>query len=151
MFSVRVEGLAEIEKTLRQLPDATARNVMRRTLVQAAEPVAAMARQLAPVRQGGQAQLRESIEVTTRLSRRQRQQHQRVDPSDVEVFIGAGPLPHAHMQEFGTQHHGPQPFLRPAWDSKRVIVLDSIKRILWAEIEKAVGRAERKAAKAAGG
>jgi len=103
VFKVHVEGLAELETKLRELPDATAKNVLRRVARKRLEPVAQRARELAPV----------------------------------------------HMQEFGTVHNGPHPFLRPAWDAEKDKVLAGLKDDLWAEIEKAAKRIARKAAKAA--
>jgi HK97 gp10 family phage protein len=144
-FTVKVEGLAALETALRELPDATAKNVLRRVARARLEPVAARARQLAPVEEGD---LRDSITVSTKLTRRQRSQHRKYGPDDVEVFAGAGPHPQAHMQEFGTEDHGPQPFMRPAWDAERDGVLEGVKDDLWQEIEKAANRLARKAAKA---
>lgn len=146
--TVEVEGLAELETALRELPDATARNVLRRVAKKVLEPVAAHARSLAPVAEG---RLVRSIVVGDKLSRRQKSQFQREDPNDVVMFVGAGALPQAHMQEFGTVDMPPQPFLRPAWDSNKGAVLDSIKGDMWAEIEKAAARLARKAAKLSGG
>lgn len=147
---VHVEGLVELQEALRELPDATARNVLRRVAKKVLTPIADRARQLAPMDDG---RLRASITVGNRLTRRQRSQSERGDPNDVVMYAGAGALPQAHMQEFGTQHSPPQPFMRPAWDQGKDRVLESIKEDLWTEIEKAAKRAARKAAKlaAAGG
>jgi HK97 gp10 family phage protein len=145
---VEVEGLAELQTALRELPDATARNVLRRVAKQALEPIAARARTLAPVDRGN---LVQSITVSNRLTRRQRSQAQTADPNDVVMYVGAGGLAQAHMMEFGTQDVAAQPYMRPAWDEGKERVLTSIKELLWAEIEKAAKRAERKAAKMAGG
>ncbi|WP_274875080.1 HK97-gp10 family putative phage morphogenesis protein [Sinorhizobium meliloti] len=59
------------------------------------------------------------------------------DKASAEVFVGAGPVPHAHLQEFGTSRHGPQPFARPAWDAGKNQVLDTIKDELAVQITKA--------------
>lgn len=141
---VKIEGLAELQTALRELPDATAKNVVRRILRKRGEPIAERARQLAPLDQG---ELKESIAVGTRLSKRQRRLHRKIDPNDIEVFIGPGPLPQAHLQEFGTQNHPAKPFMRPAWDANRDSLLNSLKVDLWNEIQKAAGRLARKAAK----
>jgi len=143
---VRIEGLAELQEALRELPDATARNVLRRVAKEVLEPIAERARQLVPVNDG---RLRDSIKVSGSLSRRQKSQFQRTDPNDVVMFAGAGALPQAHMMEFGTIDVAPRPFMRPAWDSGKQPLLDTLKDILWAQIEKAAKRAERKAAKLA--
>lgn len=147
---VFVEGLDELQIALRELPDATARNVLRRVAKKVLAPVADRARLLAPVDQG---RLVRSIVVGDKLSRRQKSQFQRADPNDVVMFVGAGAVPQAHMMEFGTVDIEPQPFMRPAWDSEKEGVLEAIKGELWTQIEKAARRQERKAAKlaAAGG
>jgi HK97 gp10 family phage protein len=147
VLRVHVEGLAALETALRQLPDATAKNVLRRVGRKRLQPVADRARELVPVHQGD---LRDSIGVSTKLTRRQRSRHRKDGPDDVEVFAGAGPHPQAHLQEFGTEHHGPQPFMRPAWDTEKDGVLARIKTDLTDEIQKATTRLARRAAKATG-
>jgi HK97 gp10 family phage protein len=131
---VKVEGLKEVQTALQDLPRAAAQNVMLRILKKRAQPIADAAKQLVPVDKG---ELRNSITVSTRLTRRQRGQHQKEGQGDVEVFVGPGSLPQAHLQEFGTFKEPPQPFMRPAWDSARASVLEGLTEDLWAEIEKA--------------
>jgi hypothetical protein len=67
------------------------------------------------------------------------------------MFVGAGPLPQAHLQEFGAPQHGPQPFMRPAWDGGKMAMLEGLKDDLWKEIEKAASRLAKKLAKASAG
>lgn len=144
--TVHIEGLAEVKTALRELlPDRTARNVMKRVLTQMAQPIAATAESLAPKRTG---RLKRRIGVGTKLSRRQRAMHRRVDQNDVEVFVGAGPLPQAHLREYGADHHVAQPFMRPAWDMHKAGVVSGIADAMWREIEKAAARQARKATKA---
>lgn len=144
---VKIEGLKEVQDALHDLPSkATAKNIMKRVLLRRAEPIAETARQLAPYDEG---HLRPSIHVSDRLTRRQRKQHKKDHKDLVEVFVGPGTDPAAHLQEFGTKHHGAQPFMRPAFDQHKTSVLDGIKDDLWQEIEKAAARLARKAAKAA--
>lgn len=144
---VKVTGLKEIEAALKELPRATSKNVARRVLKARAQPIAEMARRLAPVDDGT---LRESIAVSTKLSKRQRSLHKKRTKDTVEMFVGAGTNPQAHMQEFGTEHNPPQPFLRPAWDANKESFLAGIADDLWAEIKKAADRRARKLAKAGG-
>lgn len=146
--TVKVEGLNELQKALRQLPDSTAKGVARRVLKKAGEPVAQTARQLVPVKEG---HLRDSIGVSTKLSKTQRRKHRKIGKDDIEMFIGAGPLPQAHHQEFGTKDHPAQPFMRPAWDKNKRAVLEGIKGDLWEEIRKTAERVAKRAAKAAAG
>jgi len=144
---IEVEGLAELQVALRELPDATARNVLRRVAKSVLQPIAQRAQSLAPVEVG---RLRRSIVVSDKLTRRQKSQFQRDDPNDVIMFVGAGALAQAHMMEFGTTDISPRPFLRPAWDGGKDKVLQSIKDQLWIEIQKAAARLARKAAKGTG-
>lgn len=142
---VKVEGLKELETALKELPRATAKNVMKRVLIQAGQPVADQAESLAPVKTG---KLQRAIDIGSRLTRRQKSSNPK--QSAVEVYIGVGrSLPQGVFQEFGTSHNAPQPFMRPAWDALGNTVLQSIKDLTWAEIKKAADRASRKAARLA--
>ena len=149
--TVRLEGFKELEAELERLAKPAARKASaRRALKKAAQPMAGLAQSMAP--RGDTQRLAPSITVGTRLSKRQARMHRRMfrdERAAVEMFVGAGPLPAAHTQEFGTINHGPQPFLRPAWDQDQRAMLDRIKAELWADIQKAVARAERRAARMA--
>lgn len=140
----RIEGLSELEHALRELPKATGKNALKRALMKAGQPIEEDAERRAPVLRG---HLQRSFGISTKLSRRQKSLHKK--QSAVEVFIGPGPLPQAITQEFGTAHHGPQPFMRPAWDGNRMRTLERIKDDLANEIEKARARLARKAARTA--
>jgi HK97 gp10 family phage protein len=151
--TVKVEGLRELAATLDQLPKAVARNALRRALIKRGQPLADTMRSLAPddPRTGGM-DLRNSIGVGTKLSPRQAKLHRKENKDDkqfAEVFVGAGPVPHAHLQEWGTVFHGPQPFARPAWDQHKDTILEGIKDDLWAEIDKAAKRHAKKLARLA--
>lgn len=142
--TVRIEGLRELDKALGQLPRATAQNVLRRTLKDAAEPLAQRARALAPRED---LHLVESIDVSTRLTRRQSTLHRKeARPSFQEMFVGSN-NPADIQQEFGNQRHGAQPFMRPAWDQEKRPTLDRIANGLWAEIKKSADRLARKNAR----
>src|SRR3546814_9688575 len=78
------------------------------------EPIAKMARAIAPVDEGN---LRESIDVSTRLARSQAGDKGALAP--VEMYVGPGQHPQAITQEFGTFKEAAQPFMRPAWDAQR--------------------------------
>lgn len=140
----KLEGLKELEQALGQLPRATQRNVLRRVLEDAGEPIAQAARARAPRDVGN---LIESIDVSPRLTRRQKARHQKV--AGVEMHVGAGANPQAITQEFGTFSNAPQPFMRPAYDAEKVGSMNIIYHSLWGEIEKAAQRAARKAARLA--
>lgn len=142
--TVKVEGLREVKAALRELPDATAKNVLRRVGRKRMKPVADRARDLAREDEGD---LKASIRVGSKLSRRQRRAHRKVDRDDIEVHAGPGPLPQAITEEFGTEDQAPHPSMRPAWDAEKGGVLAGIKDDLWTEIRKSADRLARKAAK----
>ncbi|WP_457812908.1 HK97-gp10 family putative phage morphogenesis protein [Sinorhizobium meliloti] len=150
---VSIEGLKQLDQALAELPKATGKAVLRRTLIKAGEPLADDMRAKSPDDpQTGGNDLRSSIGVGTKLSKRQAKLHRKAfknDKASAEVFVGAGPVPHAHLQEFGTSRHGPQPFARPAWDAAKNQVLDTIKDELAVQITKAAQRLARKAARLA--
>jgi HK97 gp10 family phage protein len=147
---VKIEGLRELDQALGELPKATGKNVLRRVLRKAAQPIAEQARSLAPVLTH---QLERSIGVGTKLTRRQRSLHRKMfrsDKASVEMFVGAGGVPQAHLREFGADGNPPRPFLRPAWDSNKMSALAQIRTDLAVEIDKSAKRLARKRARNAG-
>ncbi len=171
--TVKIEGLSGLEAGLRSLGTAaTMRNVMRRALVKAGEPIAQTARSLVPVDSG---QLKDSIIVSARLNSKvgvseyAKAMRETQDKSaalgamrdarramkgslpDVVMYVGAGPVPHAHLVEFGSVHNKPQPFMRPAWDQHKDQLVGIIQSEMKVEIGKAAARAARKLAKAKAG
>lgn len=134
-----IEGLKELDKALEELPKATAKNVLLRTLKIEGEPIRQTASELAPddPKTSGK-DLHSSIVTATTPSRNR--------DSDVEVSIGPSRKTFWGLfQEFGTSHSGAQPFMRPAFDSKVMQVLSGIRDRLADEIEKARKRLARKA------
>lgn len=140
----KLEGLKELDRALTELPKATARNVLLRTLKEQGQPIADAGEAYAPRLSG---QLAESYTVGTKLSRRQKKLHKK--ESHVEVFIGPTPHPKSVQTEFGNAHQAPHPHLRPAWDGNVMRVLNGIKNSLAEQIEKARARLARKAAREA--
>lgn len=141
--TIRIDGLRELEHALKQLPKATGKSVLRRILKKRAKPIADDAKALVPRDEGD---LQESIGVSTKLSKRQAKLHRKQGRDAVEVFVGAGALPQAHLVEFGSEHNQPKPYMRPAWDANKSSVLDDIGKDLGKEIQKAAIRlAKRKA------
>ena len=165
---VSVEGFAALDKALGNLPKATARNVLKRTLNKAAEPIADEARRLAPVRTGN---LRNSIAVSSKIKNktgnaeyasamraglgkaaaasalRQARREAKGTGSFAEVFVGPargrGVIGYAHIVEFGSNDTAPQPYMRPAWDSRQRQALEIIKGELRQQILLAARRVGR--------
>lgn len=167
--SVSISGFRELEKALGQLPKATGRNVLRRTLIKAGEPIAEEARRLAPVESGD---LRDSIQVSTRVKNkvgraefaaamraglgkqaavsalRAARREAKGEASFAEAFVGPargkGVIRYAHLVEFGgARNKPPKPFMRPAWDARQRQALDIIRRELGNEIMSAARRLGR--------
>lgn len=139
---VKVEGLSELKDALEELPKSTQSSVMRKVLTEAGQPMAINAVAMAPRRSG---RLALSIKVSSSLSKRQRSLNKKESP--VEVYVGAGPLRQATLQEFGTAKDRPQPFLRPAWDSGKQPALEYVKTSLGRLITEAAARLATKTAK----
>jgi HK97 gp10 family phage protein len=165
--AVTLEGFKELDAALADMTKAVAKQVMRRALAKAAEPMAELARGFAPVDSGN---LKGSIIVSTKLAGggAGKQAFGKVMSSGgtrgeavaaardanrgqslVEMYVGPGQHPQGIFQEFGTVNHPPQPFMRPAFDQDALPLIDRLKPLLAAEIDKAAQRAARKAARLA--
>lgn len=157
--SVKVEGLKELNKALAELPKATSRNVVRRTLIKALTPMESQAEGMAPEQTGW---LKSTFNIGTKLSKRQMAAHQaemgtkpvrtaegwRSNPkTEVFMFMGPAGSPRSIVQEFGSVNQSPKPYMRPAWDSNKGKALETIRDDMWTEIDKAAKRLARKAAK----
>lgn len=165
-MTVQVEGLSALDKALGELPKATARNVLKRALTKAAQPIVEEAKRIVPVKSGT---LRDSIIASPRIKNkvgnaeysaamreglgkaaavsalRQARREAKGQGSFAEIFVGpsTGALRYAHMVEFGTVKDAPQPYLRPAWDSTKAQALSLIKGELANEIIRAARRLGR--------
>lgn len=51
---------------------------------------------------------------------------------------------YGRLQEFGTVHHAPQPFLRPAFDNNRMRAVEEMKRVGKRRIEAAAKKAAKR-------
>lgn len=173
---MKVEGLREFDAALGELSKAAAKRTLMRVLLKAGEPIAERARQLAPDDPRTDApDLHTSITVSAKLKNpvgakefaavmkaggskaeagRAMSAARREAPGGSLAMVFVGPEArqgHGVLQEFGTKHHGPQPFMRPAWDEKKSEALDVIKNTLGAEIMKTAKRVAARAARLAKG
>jgi HK97 gp10 family phage protein len=139
---VHIEGLSDLLDGLQELTKATATNVQKRALKDAAEPIERDAKAKAPRRTGF---LEQSIDIGTKLTARQKSKLEK--GSKIEIYVGPKSMPRAIVQEFGSVNQAPNPYMRPAWDANKKPALDLISKELAEEIEKARQRAARKAAK----
>lgn len=145
-ITVRTEGLKQLDKALGELPKSTAKRVLQKVLKDAGEPLAQTARAKAPRDRG---YLIESVDVGTKLTRRQASLHKSKSKDDrayAETFVGTKD-PAGVQTEFGNEHQAAEPWLRPAWDAKKDATLEQISNALWGEIERAAQRVARKSAR----
>lgn len=154
--TVSIDGLREVDAALGDLGKVLGRNVMRRVAVKRLQPMAEVARGMAPddpVTGGND--LKTSIAVSTQLGKRQKKIN-RKSKSEIEAHMGpAGPggnvPPQGIQQEFGNRNHGPQSFMRPAFDQGKDGLIEGIAEDFWLEISKAAARKAKKAERLARG
>lgn len=149
---VKVEGLQQLERALVAMGPVPARRVGRKALREGAAHFLERAEDLAPELRG---QLKASLGIGRRLTRRQAALHRRMTresrrKSFVEMFVGAGGVPHAHLREWGSDEGAPSPFMRPAFDGEKEAALRTITRVLRQEVVRELNREARRAARAAG-
>lgn len=161
-MGIRIEGMKELDRALQKLKAGTARNVVKRGLEAALQPVASAAKANAPRtnRTGdGYVHLADTIVVSAKLNEQESKFAHRLPRTVTQMYVGAD-SPHAHLIEFGTgpRHHksgrfvgsvSPEPFMRPAWEANKDAVLASLVASVRAELEKTIARAAKAAAKKA--
>ena len=158
---------------------ALAKRVVERALRLAAEPIRNEAVNLAPddTATGDPISLKSAIKIgkkaTTRGLRNFRRSEQGKDTAEVWIGIdpsvrpprdskskrnkrgtrflqsGGGVAAYSMFMEFGTGTHQAQPYMRPAWEGKKMEAFNRLADDLRSEIDKAAARAARKAARAA--
>lgn len=147
-FAIRIEGLDEVKRALRELPKKLERNVVRGGLRAAAKIVADEAKRRVPVRRGF---LQKSIRISSRVKN---------GLVTVSVKAGGKGARHAHLVELGTKPHligrrgfksapirhpgaKPKPYMKPAFESKVQAAIatfvDYVQRRLPKELEKLNG------------
>lgn len=155
-MKIKVDGFEELDRALKDLGDEKAtKRIARHALKKAAKPIANDAASSAPRDEDDSdgIVLAESIRVSTKLNPRQKRiQKRHQDRGAVEVYVGVAneASAYGHHQEFGTEHHAPQPFLRPAWEAGKMRVLDTIKSELWAGIKRQARRSAKSSSKKSG-
>ena len=176
--STKIEGLRELDVALGEFKKSTARNILKRTLMQAAQPMVDMASRLAPDDPAtGPPDLHSSIIASSKVDNKTGKKDyaavmeaggsqaearealiaaRRAGGEDSFAIVLVGPAKSgrknsikANVQEFGSVKQAAQPYMRPAWEASQGSILDSIKNILAAEIAKATARAQARALKLA--
>jgi hypothetical protein len=145
--TISTSGFKEMEAALGELTKATGKNVLKRAGLKAIAPVADVMKAKAPK---DFHDLEEAIDYGSKRAKGAKKHFN--DPGTVEVYagvsvVGGGMPPQATQQEFGNEHHGPQPYGRPSWDQEKMPTLERTKDELRPELDRAVARARRKALK----
>jgi hypothetical protein len=152
---VKLSGFKELEASLGELSRAAGSAVLRRAGLKAMKPMADLASTLAPDDDTTPpVDLHTSIGVSTRarVGRGGLTDGEKGNRANIHM----GPAfdleryPRAVVMEFGSFKDAPQPYMRPAFDQGAAGVLDRLKPLIRAEIDKAVARAARRAARAQG-
>lgn len=153
--TVKLSGFKELNKALNELPKAGHSWALRRAGQKAMQPMADLAARLAPndPRTSAPDDLSTSIGLSFRakIGRGGREEVER----DTRANIYMGPdvgLPRyirAQVMEFGSYKDRPQPYMRPAFEQDGAAVIERLKPLLRAEIDKVVARIAAKAARAA--
>jgi len=154
-MKVSFKGGRELQAALKELGSvATQKNVAKRALDKAAIPIRDEAVRLAPddPKTAEGVSLVSAIKIGERALGRRNRSFRR-DHGIVERYIGIDPTVHprvafySEIQEFGKGKTRAQPYMRPAWESKKMVAMDRLSDDLKVEIGKAADRAARKAAK----
>lgn len=160
---IKVEGLRQLDAALGDLKNKTvAKGVVRRALLESAEPMRARAEAAAPVREDTDrvvtfgpkgnkkvrrvGTMRALVQMGTRLTKRQAGQARRETKFFSAIYVGTRDRI-ARLREFGTVGQSAEPFMRPAFDGEGEATIGRFMAALLREIQAAAARQARKAAK----
>ena len=127
-----IDGIKEARKAFKELSDKMQRGVLRSALRASARPVVKDAKARVPVRTGA---LKKAIGVAVT-----------VKTTEATASVGirrgkrGGPATYAHLPELGTKHSPAKPFLRPALDSKKNAVVNTLAGALKKQIDKVTAK-----------
>jgi hypothetical protein len=148
LISFKIEGAAELERALSELPKASAKSTLTSAAKKALAPVKAEAEALSSgvVLKEETGRYAESWKISTRLKRSQLSLKQ-----DATVYCGSTD-PKSHLLEFGHMAPDgsrvrPYPVLRPAWDAFKDQVRETFAQELWAALLRTAQRLRKKATK----
>jgi HK97 gp10 family phage protein len=125
MPSVKMMGAGELEEALKTLGPKVAKRVGGRALLKAGELIADQARVLVPVLSG---RLEDSITVALATAKSGERR-------GVIGFKKGHGSRIAHLVEYGTVRVAPQPFIRPAIDSKGEEAIALMGGVIWKGIQ----------------
>ena len=139
-----MEGSERLYKVFAELPRATQRNVLLRTLKEVIEPLANAVANKAPYLTG-YLSAHQFIGPDRMLTRRQRRM-EREERGDFVAKVHFGTAdPAGMMNEFGNAHQAAQPYFRQEWEARRMGMVTDIGDRLGPEIEAAAARIAKRA------
>lgn len=146
---VQVKGLRELNNILKTLPSATGKAALTRFGKKRLEPMRDTAKARVPV---DEAELQESLAISTRQGTHGQRKKRFADKATVEVYMGPDQTQHGHAvaQEMGSINNAPAGYMRGAWDQHNGELLDNITEDLGAAIIGAANRRNRKLARGRG-
>lgn len=149
----KVDGLSELNATLAEMKKGLARGALTRIAVNALKdefvPVASALAPDDPATSGADLKARIFAGAASKFNKRQKRLHKkRDDRAFGEGFAGTAD-PAGVAQEFGTVNHGPQSFMRPAFEKTQQAIFDHVAKNAWPEVEKTAKRAAARLAKKA--
>ncbi len=124
--SMKVEGGAELARALNALPTRVSKKVMRDALEVAGEPIRKGMEMKAP-RAPGAPDMADHMVISTAKV-------EGLIDNDQTAAVKIGPAKGFYwglFQEFGTIHHGAQPFARPAFDAGVSKAISEMVRATW--------------------
>jgi len=149
--STRIDGLRELNEALKQLPANVAKNVLRGATNAGAAVIRAEAKQRAPVYTGSLISTDHPPPGTLKKSIVQRQVRELSSQVQQTIHIGvrsgkalkdkAGRSLDAYywrFVEFGTSKMAARPFLRPAFEAKKLAAIEAIKKYMAERIPREV-------------
>lgn len=122
---LKIDGLNELERALKQLPGAVSKRLMSNATRSGAAVIAREARKLVPKKTGV---LRKNIKV---------KRHRKRTKTSVAYSIGWGKDGYyGRFLELGTRYQPARPHLRPALDNNKREAIEKIRKILWRGIQR---------------
>lgn len=145
--TIKIEGLRELGERMRGLSADVNRKIARAATNAGAQVIKKLAINKAPARPPSATPnvppnyLKSHIIVRYNRKSRFTSQHtvtvRNKGKGILPENVSANPYAIGVFQEFGTVHHGPQAFLRPAYDAGKMRAVEAIKKRLRQRIEKA--------------
>ena len=140
--TVEITGLKELDAALRALPDAMQAGPVREGLKAGAEVLRqSMAHRAPRDPDVSGVTLAEEMVAEVKVSTKRDTAEARIGPSK-RAWYG-------RFQEFGTEHHAAQPFMRPALDQDGQLAIAALAQAMAAGLERAARRLATQLVKAA--